>query len=81
MSRFSNWHYDAVAVKAVSGKVFARAVERKGWMLLRVNGSHHIYGKDGEVARLSIPIHGNTVLKLGLQRSLMKIVGLDECDF
>jgi predicted RNA binding protein YcfA (HicA-like mRNA interferase family) len=67
-------------VKAVSGKAFAKAVERKGWFLLRIAGSHHIYGKDGEVARLSIPIHGNTALKLGLQRSLMKIAGLGEND-
>lgn len=63
-----------------SGKVLARAVERKGWTLLRVSGSHHIYGKAGEVARLSIPIHGNAPLKLGLQRSLLKLAGLTETD-
>ena len=43
-------------------------------------GSHHIYGKDGEVARLSIPIHGNRPLKLGLQRALMKLAELEEAD-
>lgn len=67
-------------MKAVSGKAFAKAVERKGWNLLRIAGSHHIYGKDGEVARLSIPIHGNRPLKLGLQRALMKLAGLEESD-
>ena len=65
-------------MKAVSGKALARAVERKGWRLLRISGSHLIYGKDGEIARLTIPIHGNSVLKQGLQRSLMKIAGLQE---
>ena len=65
-------------MKAVSGKALARAVERKGWRLLRISGSHHIFGKDGEIARLTIPIHGNSVLKQGLQRSLMKIAGLQE---
>ena len=65
-------------MKAVSGKAFAHAVERRGWRLLRISGSHHIYGKDGEIARLTIPIHGNSVLKQGLQRSLMKIAGLQE---
>jgi predicted RNA binding protein YcfA (HicA-like mRNA interferase family) len=34
-------------------------IERRGWRLLRVSGSHHIYGKPGSVVRLSIPIHGN----------------------
>jgi predicted RNA binding protein YcfA (HicA-like mRNA interferase family) len=67
-------------VKSVSGKALARAVERKGWVLLRVAGSHHIYGKEGEIARLTIPIHGNNALKQGLQRSLMKIAGLHDGD-
>jgi len=67
-------------VKAVSGKAFAKAVERRGWNLLRIAGSHHIYGKDGEVARLSIPIHGNNPLKIGLQRALMKIAGVEDSD-
>jgi predicted RNA binding protein YcfA (HicA-like mRNA interferase family) len=44
---------------ALSGKELAKAVSRRGWMLLRVNGSHHMYGKLGSVVRLSIPIHGN----------------------
>ena len=64
----------------VSGAALARAVERHGWSLLRIRGSHHIYGKPGEVARLSIPVHGNKPLKLGLQRSLMKIAGLTDAD-
>ncbi len=64
----------------LSGPQFARAVERFGWTLLRINGSHHIYGKDGEAARLSIPFHGSRVLKVGLQRSLMRAAGLTEAD-
>jgi predicted RNA binding protein YcfA (HicA-like mRNA interferase family) len=43
-------------MKSVSGRDFARMVERRGWTLLRVNGSHHIYGKAGSTVRLSIPI-------------------------
>lgn len=59
---------------------FARIVERHGWNLLRISGSHHIYGKAGETARLSIPIHGAKPLKAGLQRHLMKIAGLTDAD-
>jgi predicted RNA binding protein YcfA (HicA-like mRNA interferase family) len=36
-------------MKAMSGREFARIVERRGWDLLRINGSHHIYGKAGSV--------------------------------
>ncbi len=68
-------------MKAISGKDLAKAVEKRGWVLLRVHGSHHIYGRSGSIVRLSIPIHGNKPLKLGLQRHLMKAAGLSESDF
>lgn len=63
-------------MKALSGRAFARLIERHGWRLLRVHGSHHIYGKPGSVVRLSIPIHGNRPLKIGLLRHLAKLAGL-----
>ncbi len=46
--------------------------------LKQINGSHHIYVKHGEVARISVPVHGNMPLKIGLQKHLMKIVGISE---
>ena len=67
-------------MKSVSGKDFARALERHGWSLLRVQGSHHIYGKTGSDVRLSVPIHGNQSLKMGLLKHLMKAAGLSESD-
>jgi len=65
-------------MKAVSGRELARVAESHGWKLLRVHGSHHIYGKPGSVLRLSIPIHGNKPLKTGLVKHLLKMAGLDE---
>jgi predicted RNA binding protein YcfA (HicA-like mRNA interferase family) len=65
-------------VKLLSGKEFAKLVERHGWQLLRVHGSHHIYGKTGSPTRLSIPIHGTQSLKLGLLAHLAKQAGLTE---
>ena len=65
-------------MKSVSGREFARLVERRGWKLLRVTGSHHIYGKEGNIVRLTIPIHGKASLKIGLLRHLMKAAGIDE---
>jgi predicted RNA binding protein YcfA (HicA-like mRNA interferase family) len=65
-------------LKQVSGKALARAVQRKGWLLARSKGSHHIFIKDGRPERLVIPIHGNRLLKIGLLRSQMKIAGLAE---
>jgi len=67
-------------MKAISGKELARIVERNGWSLLRINGSHHVYGKPGSIVRLSIPIHGNKPLKIGLLRHLIKLAELPESD-
>jgi predicted RNA binding protein YcfA (HicA-like mRNA interferase family) len=67
-------------MKALSGREFARFIERRGWRLLRVSGSHHIYGKTGSVVRLSIPIHGNRPLKLGLLRHLAKLAEISDDD-
>jgi predicted RNA binding protein YcfA (HicA-like mRNA interferase family) len=53
-------------------------VERRGWQLLRINGSHHIYGKTGSIVRLTIPIHGNRPLKTGLLRHLAKLAEIPE---
>jgi len=67
-------------VKALSGKELTRIVERHGWQLLRVHGTHHIYGKPGSVVRLSIPVHGTKPLKVGLLKHLLKMAGLEESD-
>jgi predicted RNA binding protein YcfA (HicA-like mRNA interferase family) len=67
-------------VRSVSGKEFVKVLERHGWSLLRVQGSHHIYGRVGSDVRLSIPVHGNQALKTGLLRHLMKMAGLSESD-
>jgi len=48
--------------------------------LKRIRGSHHIYTKEGIAARISVPVHGNTDLKRGLQRHLMKIAEIGPSD-
>ena len=65
-------------MRSVSGRELTRIVERRGWTLLRVSGSHHIYGKPGSIVRLSIPIHGNHPLKTGLLRHLAKLAEVED---
>ena len=67
-------------MKSVSGKGFAKILEKRGWTLLRVQGSHHIYGKSGNEVRLSVPVHKNQTLKIGLLKHLLKQAGLAEQD-
>ena len=59
-------------MKSISGKTLCKIVEKNGWMLKRVTGSHHIYSKTGVRAILSIPVHGNRDLPIGTLKSILK---------
>ncbi|MGL5793479.1 MAG: type II toxin-antitoxin system HicA family toxin [Waterburya sp.] len=67
-------------MKSVFGKKLGKIVERKGWVLRKVTGSHHIYAKTGVDKILSIPVHKNKDLKIGTLKALMKIAELTEDD-
>ena len=66
-------------MKSVSGREFARTVERRGWTLLGLAQSPHLR-EEREHRQLSVPIHGSKPLKIGLLRHLMKLAGLSEDD-
>jgi len=67
-------------MKVISGKQFCRILVSKDWELKRTHGSHHIFTKVGNIARISVPVHGNCPLKIGLQLHLMKIAGIEESE-
>jgi predicted RNA binding protein YcfA (HicA-like mRNA interferase family) len=67
-------------MKSISGKRLCKVVERKGWILKRVTGSHHIYEKAGVEQILSIPVHRDQDLKVGTLKALMKVAQLSEED-
>ena len=57
----------------MSGKDFVKKLMKHGWLLDRVNGSHHIMRKNG--VNLSVPVHGNEDLKPGMLNFLNKRAG------
>jgi predicted RNA binding protein YcfA (HicA-like mRNA interferase family) len=65
-------------MKTISGKQLCKILEAKGWQLTRVTGSHHIYTKTGSNLRITVPVHGNQDLKIGLLRAIMKMAGITE---
>ena len=67
-------------MKILSGKEFERILRVRGWQLARTSGSHHIYTKAGSIFRISVPVHGNKSLKIGLQKYLMKLARIKESD-
>lgn len=65
-------------MKQISGKEFAQILERKAWQLKGIRGSHHVYTKVGRIERISVPVHGNKPLKVGLLKHLMKLADIQE---
>jgi predicted RNA binding protein YcfA (HicA-like mRNA interferase family) len=58
----------------MSGKQLIKLLKDKGWILDRIEGSHHIMVKGDKT--LSVPVHGNKDLGKGLLHTLMKQGGL-----
>lgn len=67
-------------MKSVSGKALCKIVEKFGWKLKRIVGSHHIYAKEGVEPILSIPVHGNRDLPIGTLKRIIKDARLIEAD-
>lgn len=67
-------------MKSVSGKKLCKIIEKLGWQLKRVTGSHHIYTKDDKDEILVIPVHGNRDLPLGTLKKILKDADLTEDD-
>lgn len=65
-------------MKQLSGLKFCKVLEKYGWKLKRINGSHHIYMKDNNPLRISVPVHGNKPLKKGLLNHFLKITNINE---
>ena len=51
-----------------------KELKKDGWVLDRVNGSHHILSKGKRT--ITVPVHGNKSLGKGLEQKLLKQAGL-----
>ncbi|MBR4542853.1 MAG: type II toxin-antitoxin system HicA family toxin [Lachnospiraceae bacterium] len=58
----------------MSGKELVRLMEQNGWVVKRIEGSHHIMVKGHQTE--VVPIHGNKDIPKGLLNSIMKRTGL-----
>jgi predicted RNA binding protein YcfA (HicA-like mRNA interferase family) len=62
--------------KVMDGAEVARELERNGWELDRVSGSHYIYVKSGHIC--VVPFHGKKGLSIGTLTSIKKTVAFVE---
>ena len=58
----------------MTGRELIKLLEKNGWVLDRIKGSHHIMIKDNKT--LSVPVHSSKDLGKGLLNKLLKEGGL-----
>jgi predicted RNA binding protein YcfA (HicA-like mRNA interferase family) len=51
-------------------------LKKDGWTLDRVNGSHHIFKKEGYPRPVSVPLHGNNDIGY-LTKRILKEAGIN----
>jgi predicted RNA binding protein YcfA (HicA-like mRNA interferase family) len=56
-----------------------RFLERQGFVLVRIRGSHHFFDRDG--MHTTVPVHGNGPLKIGTLRSILRDIQLSPAEF
>ena len=59
-----------------SGKRVVVALQRAGFEVTHVRGSHHYLRKSGVARIVPVPVHGNRDLPAGTLRSILRLAGL-----
>ncbi|MNL85402.1 YcfA-like protein [compost metagenome] len=58
----------------MTGSELVKLLKQNGWVLDRINGSHHVMKKDGMT--IPVPVHGKADLKTGTLHRILKEAGL-----
>lgn len=59
----------------IDGGMLVRAMERDGFEIVRIKGSHFILQKtfpDGEVVTIPVPVHGTRIVKVGTLSGILR---------
>ena len=65
----------------ISGKAVVRALQRYGFQVERVSGSHHVLRMPDGGSKVIVPVHGAHDLPPGTLRTIIKQTGLSIDEF
>lgn len=65
----------------VSGKQVIAALEKDGWYVKRIRGSHHVMRHPDIPDAIPVPVHGNRAIKRGTLSSILRAAGLSRDEF
>ena len=66
---------------AVSGKQLVKALEKQGWHVKRIRGSHHIMRHPSIPDAIPVPVHGNQSIKRGTLGNILRTARISREDF
>jgi predicted RNA binding protein YcfA (HicA-like mRNA interferase family) len=66
---------------AVSGKQVIAALEKDGWYVKRIRGSHHVLRHPDIPDAIPVPVHGNREIKRGTLASILRAAGMSRDEF
>ncbi len=65
---------------AISGKQLVKVLERQGWYVKRVRGSHHIMRHPSISDAIPVPVHGNQSIKRGTLGNILRTARISRDD-
>lgn len=66
-------------LRRLTGKEMLRFLERQGFSVVRIRGSHHVLER-GDV-QTSVPVHGSRNLKIGTLRKILRDIEMTPEEF
>lgn len=63
----------------LTGKEMVGFLMKQGFVLRRIRGSHHLLEKND--LRVPVPVHGNSNLKIGTLRSILRLSKISPDEF
>jgi predicted RNA binding protein YcfA (HicA-like mRNA interferase family) len=66
---------------AVTGRQVIGALEREGWRVKRIKGSHHFMTHPDLRDAVPVPVHGSKTLGAGLLLNILKTAGISREKF
>ena len=69
------------SLPSINGHEAVDAFSKIGFVVVRVEGSHHVMKKPGHKYLLSVPIHGSKSVKRGTLRGLIRASGISVEEF
>jgi predicted RNA binding protein YcfA (HicA-like mRNA interferase family) len=67
-------------IPSVSGAKVVKALERAGFTVARINGSHHVM-RHPDGRSVAVPVHGSKDLLKGTLRGILASVGMTPDEF